>query len=86
MKAMSVSEFEEHMRESFSEYCEGDNFVFSEAALIYGLDLIGLLSMEIEDDLSGLKDHVRDVKILRRIQAISRMLGIACEKYDVRIN
>jgi hypothetical protein len=83
---MSVTEFEEHMRESFSEFCEGDSFVFSERALLHGLDLIGELAMEVEDNLCGIKDHAKDIKMLRQMQAVSRMLSIACEKYDLRIN
>lgn len=83
---MSTSEFEEHMKVSFSEYCEGDSFVFSEEALLHGLDLIGVLSMEVEDNLCGIIDHATDVKMLRQMQAVSRMLSIACETYELRIN
>lgn len=87
MKAdMSVSEFEEHMRMSFSEFCEGDTFVFSERALLHGLDLLSELAMEVEDNLEGIADFARDVKMLRQMQAVARMLSIACEKYDLRIN
>jgi hypothetical protein len=82
---MNKSEFEDHMNEVFGDFIKDGSFEFTPEALEYGLEVIGYLCVEIEINLSDVKDHEDEIQSLRRIQAVAKMLSIACDKYNLRI-
>lgn len=88
MKQLSVEEFTQHLREALSpKYFDDDEFIFSEDALIEGLEYIGNEALEIEyvldEDTPYFKGKMEILTLLRRIQSVASILQLGVIKFKM---